>query len=65
MNNDKNNDERDDTMAAISKPINSAFVLSDSKASEFFSKKIKTSSDAIHRFERRKLKAGKVTSEKK
>ena len=46
--------ERDDTMAAFSKPINGAFVLSNQKASEFLKKKVNTSSDAIRRFENRK-----------
>ena len=48
--------EGDDTMAAISKPVNGAFVLSDNKASEFFKKRVNTSSDAIRRFENRKAK---------
>lgn len=43
-------------MAAISKPVNGAFVLSSSKASEFLTKKVKTSSDAIRRFDERKAK---------
>lgn len=62
----KRNDtkERDDTMAAISKPVNGAFVLSSRKTSEFLSKKVNTSSDAIRRFEERKAKAEKVSSEK-
>ena len=59
-----NSKERDDTMAAISKPVNGAFVLSDHKASEFFTKKVNTSSDAIYRFEERKAKADKVASKK-
>ncbi len=41
-------------MAEISKPVNSAFVLSEQKASEFFEIKVKTSSDAIRRLENRK-----------
>lgn len=51
--------ERDDTMAAIPKP--GAFVLSSSKASEFFGRKTNTSSDALKRFEKRKPKDGIVT----
>lgn len=55
----------DGTMAAVSKPVNGAFVLDKDKASLFFSKKMNTSSDALGRFESRKRKAGKVTSENK
>ena len=51
---DNKSKERDDTMAAFSKPINGAFVLSNQKASEFLKKKVNTSSDAIRRFENRK-----------
>lgn len=58
-----NTKEGDDTMAAISKPVNGAFVLSDRKATEFLNKKVNTSSDAIRRFEERKSKAVKVASE--
>lgn len=54
--------ERDDTMAAISKPVNGAFVLNSHKVSEFLTKKVNTSSDAIRRFEERKIKANKVAS---
>lgn len=43
-------------MAAVSKPVNGALVLSNEKASEFLSKKTKTTSDAIRRFEARKAK---------
>lgn len=46
--------EMDDTITAISKPVNGAFVLSKQKASEFFENKVKTSSDAIRRLENRK-----------
>lgn len=51
--------ERDDTMAAVSKPVTGAFVLNSRKASEFLTKKVHTSSDAIRRFEDRKAKAEK------
>ena len=51
-------------MAAISKPVNGAFVLSDSKVSEFLTKKVHTTSDAIRRFEERKTKADEVASKK-
>ena len=46
--------EMDDTITAISKPVNGAFVLSEQKASEFFENKMKTSSEAIRRLENRK-----------
>ena len=52
-------------MAAISKPVNGAFVVSESKAKEFITKKVHTSADAIRRFENRKNRAGKVASDKK
>ena len=64
MKDDYDSKERDDTMAAISKPMNGAFVLNGNKVSEFLTKKVHTSSDAIRRFEERKAKSGKVTSEK-
>ena len=47
-------------MKAISKPMNGAFVLNGSKVSEFLTRKIHTSSDAIRRFEERKAMSGKV-----
>ena len=53
--------ERDDTMAAITKPNNGAFVLNGSKVKEFFERKTNTSSDALKRFENRKPKDGIVT----
>lgn len=49
-------------MAAVSKPVNGAFVLNSKKSSEFFAKKVKTSSDAIRRFDERKAK---IASKKK
>lgn len=64
MNSKQNSKERDDTMAAISKPVNSAFVLSSRKANDFLTKKVNTSSDAIRRFEERKARADKVASKK-
>lgn len=51
-------------MAAISKPVSGAFVLSEHKAKEFLSKKVSTSSDAIRRFENRKTAVNKVASKK-
>lgn len=60
----RNTKERDDTMAAISKPVNGAFVLSSHKASEFLTKRGNSSSDAIRRFENRKTQADKVASDK-
>ena len=60
----RNTKEGDDTMSAISKPVNGAFVLSSHKASEFLTKRGNSSSDAIRRFENRKVKADKVASEK-
>ena len=54
--------ERDDSMSAISKQVNGAFVLNNRKASEFLNKKVYTSSDAIRRFEERKVKADKAAS---
>ena len=61
---DNKSKERDDTMAAITKPVNGAFVLSSQKVSEFFERKGNTSSDAIKRFENRKTKADTVASKK-
>ncbi len=57
----KKTKERDDTMAAITKPNNGAFVLNGSKVKEFFERKTNTSSDALKRFEERKPKDGIVT----
>ncbi|MCQ2548501.1 MAG: hypothetical protein MJ134_00535 [Lachnospiraceae bacterium] len=54
--------ERDDTMAAVSKPVNGAFILNSKKAEEFFAQKVNTSSDAIRRYEKRKTKTGDVAS---
>ena len=56
--------ERDDTMAAISKPVTGAFVLDSNKASDFFTKKAFSSADALRRFNR-KSKVDKITSVKK
>lgn len=46
--------ERVDTMVAISKPADRAFVLDSSKANDFFTKKAHTSSEVLKRFENRK-----------
>lgn len=54
-----NTRERDDTMAATSKPVNGAFVLNSNKVTEFLTKKANTSSDAIKRFDCRKSKTAK------
>ena len=64
MENKQNSKERDDTMTAVSKPVTGAFILNSRKASEFMTKKVHTSSDAIRRFDERKAKAEKVASEK-
>ncbi len=53
--------ERDDTMAAITKPSDGAFVLNGSKVKDFFERKTNTSSDALKRFENRRPKDGIVT----
>lgn len=52
-------------MAAITKPVNGAFVLNSQKVSEFFERKENTSSDAIKRFENKNSKADTVASKKK
>ncbi|MBP3507419.1 MAG: hypothetical protein J6K43_13585 [Lachnospiraceae bacterium] len=52
-------------MAAITKPVNGAFVLNSQKVSEFFERKESTSSDAIKRFENKNSKADTVASKKK
>lgn len=62
---EKNTKERDDTMAAITKPSNGAFVLKSKKVSEFLGKKANTSSDALKRFDAKKPKDGIVTPFKK
>ena len=49
-------------MSEISKHVDGAFVLSDHKASEFLTRKVYTSSDAIRRFEARNTKVEKVAS---
>ncbi len=64
INETNNSKEGDDTMAAISKPVSGAFVLSEHKAKEFLTKKVSTSSDAIRRFENRKSAVNKVASKK-
>lgn len=59
-----NTKERDGTMAALSKPVNGAFVLSNRKAKDFLDKKVCTSSDAIRRFEKLNKNAEQVASRK-
>lgn len=63
--NQDNTKERKGTMAAITKPSNGAFVVSEKKVSAFFEKKAHTSSDAIRRFETKKSKAGTVALKEK
>lgn len=43
-------------MASISKPTTGAFILDPKKANDFFSRNVKSSIDAINRFENRKTK---------
>lgn len=46
-------------MAAISKPMTSAFVINSKRINEFFAHKSKSSTDAINRVENRKKKLAK------
>lgn len=49
----------DNTMAAISKPMTNAFVINSKMVDAFFTKKNKSSIDAINRVKNRKKKLTK------